>query len=169
MALYTKTNGPCALVTWTLTKNTIVLFIDQQACQGGLKTEGKERVGEHLTNTYNSPLGRSHTHDLGCSLGLSPYTVGFILAWSLAFLHPAYKDICQYNLCSPSLLFSLFSLSLNKEERQNHLLGRKFPDLFLTHLSDSLDSGSNDPDHTWGQSQSAIKDIKASCYFEPFE
>jgi len=95
--------------------------------------------------------------------------VGFILAWSLAFLHPAYKDICQYNLCSPSLLFSLFSLSLNKEERQNHLLGRKFPDLFLTHLSDSLDSGSNDPDHTWGQSQSVIKDIKASCYFEPFE
>jgi len=49
--LYTKTNGPCTAVTWTLTINTTVLFIDQQAYQGGLKREGKESMGEHLTNT----------------------------------------------------------------------------------------------------------------------
>ena len=75
---------------------------------------------------------------------------------------PAYQDIHQSNLCSPSLLFSLSSLSLNKEERQNHLPGRKFPDLSSTHSSDSPDSGSDNPDHTLGRSQHAIKDIKSS-------
>ena len=49
--LYTKTNGPCATVTWALTINTTVLFIDQQAHQGGLKREGKESVEEYLMNT----------------------------------------------------------------------------------------------------------------------
>jgi len=49
--LYTKTDGPCTAVTWALTINTTVLFIDQQAHQGGLKREGKESVGEHLMNT----------------------------------------------------------------------------------------------------------------------
>ena len=53
----------------TLTINTTVLIIDHQAHQGGLKREDKERVGEHLTNTQSSPLGKSLTHDLGCSLG----------------------------------------------------------------------------------------------------
>jgi len=57
-----------------LTNNTTVLFIDQQAHQGGHRREEKESVGEHLTNTYNSPLGRSRTHDLGCSLGY-PLTI----------------------------------------------------------------------------------------------
>ena len=49
--LYTKTNGPYTAVMWALTINTTVLFIDQQAHQGGLKREGKESVGEYLTNT----------------------------------------------------------------------------------------------------------------------
>ena len=49
--LYTKTDGPCTVVTWALTINTTVLFIDQQTHQGGLKREGKESMGEHLTNT----------------------------------------------------------------------------------------------------------------------
>jgi len=49
--LYTKTDGPCTAVMWALTINTTVLFIDQQAHQGGLRREGKESVGEHLTNT----------------------------------------------------------------------------------------------------------------------
>jgi len=34
--LYTKTNGPCTAVTRALTINTTVLFIDQQAHQGGV-------------------------------------------------------------------------------------------------------------------------------------
>jgi len=51
VVLYTKTNGLCTTVTWALTINTTVLFIDQQAHQGGLKREGKESVGEHLMNT----------------------------------------------------------------------------------------------------------------------
>jgi len=67
--LYTKTDGLCILVMQTLTNNTTVLFIDQQAHQDGYRREGKESVGEHLTNTYNSPLGGSYTHNLGCSLG----------------------------------------------------------------------------------------------------
>ena len=49
--LYTKTDGLCTVVMWALTINTTVLFIDQQAHQGGLRREGKESVGEHLTNT----------------------------------------------------------------------------------------------------------------------
>jgi len=56
------------------TNNTTVLFIDQQAHQGRHRKEGKKSVGEHLTNTYNNPLGGSHTHDLGASLGC-PLTV----------------------------------------------------------------------------------------------
>jgi len=32
-------------------------------------------MGEHLTNTYNSPLDGSRTHDLGCSIGY-PLTLG---------------------------------------------------------------------------------------------
>jgi len=51
VVLYTKTNGPYALVTCTLTNNTTVLIIDHQAHQGGLKREDKESVGEHLMNT----------------------------------------------------------------------------------------------------------------------
>ena len=51
VVLYTKTNSPCAAVTWALTINTTVLFIDQQAHQGRLKREGKESVEEHLMNT----------------------------------------------------------------------------------------------------------------------
>jgi len=42
--LYTKTDGPCATVTWALTINTTVLFIDQQAHQGGLKRKGKKSI-----------------------------------------------------------------------------------------------------------------------------
>jgi len=49
--LYTKTDGPCTAVTWALTINTTVLFIDQQAHQGGLKRESKESMEEHLTST----------------------------------------------------------------------------------------------------------------------
>ena len=49
--LYTKTDGPYTAVMWALTINTTVLFIDQQAHQGGLKREGKESVGEYLMNT----------------------------------------------------------------------------------------------------------------------
>ena len=49
--LYTKTDGPCTIVTWALTINTTVILIDQQAHQGGLKKEGKKSVGEHLTST----------------------------------------------------------------------------------------------------------------------
>ena len=49
--LYTKTDGLYTVVMWALTINTTVLFIDQQAHQGGLRREGKESVGEHLTNT----------------------------------------------------------------------------------------------------------------------
>jgi len=49
--LYTKTDGPCTTVTWALTINTTVLFIDKQAHQGELKREGKESVGEHFTST----------------------------------------------------------------------------------------------------------------------
>jgi len=49
--LYTKTDGPCTIVTCTLTINTTVLIIDHQAHQGGLKREDKERVEEHLMNT----------------------------------------------------------------------------------------------------------------------
>jgi len=45
--LYTKTNSLCAAVTWVLTINTTVLFIDQQACQGGLKREGECRKASH--------------------------------------------------------------------------------------------------------------------------
>jgi len=41
-ALYTKTNGLYATVTWALTNNTTVLFIDTQAHQGGNRQEGKE-------------------------------------------------------------------------------------------------------------------------------
>ena len=44
VVLYTKTNGPCTAVMWALTINITVLFIDQQAHQGGLKREGKESV-----------------------------------------------------------------------------------------------------------------------------
>ena len=51
VALYTKANSPCALVMCTLTNNTTVLFIDQQAHQDGHRREGKKSVGEHLTNT----------------------------------------------------------------------------------------------------------------------
>ena len=51
VALYTKANGLCTLVTCTLTNNTTVLIIDTQAHQGGLKREDKESVGEHLMNT----------------------------------------------------------------------------------------------------------------------
>ena len=42
VVLYTKTNGPCAMVMWALTNNTTVLFIDIQAHQGGDRQEGKE-------------------------------------------------------------------------------------------------------------------------------
>jgi len=49
--LYTKTDGPCTVVTCTLTINTTVLIIDHQAHQGRLKRESKESVGKHLTNT----------------------------------------------------------------------------------------------------------------------
>jgi len=49
--LYTKTDGLCTAVTWALTINTTVLFIDQQAHQGGLKREDKESMEEHLTST----------------------------------------------------------------------------------------------------------------------
>jgi len=49
--LYTKTNGLCTAVTWALTINTTVLFIDQQAHQGRLKREGKKSVEEHLMST----------------------------------------------------------------------------------------------------------------------
>ena len=49
--LYTKTDGLCTVVMWALTINTTVLFIDQQAHQGGLRREDKESVGEHLMNT----------------------------------------------------------------------------------------------------------------------
>jgi len=31
-------------------------------------------MGEHLTNTYNSPLDGGRTYDLGCSLGC-PLTI----------------------------------------------------------------------------------------------
>jgi len=51
VVLYTKTNGLCTAVMWALTINTTVLFIDQQAHQGGLKREGKKSIGEHLMNT----------------------------------------------------------------------------------------------------------------------
>jgi len=51
VVLYTKTNGLCALVMYTLTINTTVLIIDHQAHQGGLKREDKKSVGEHLMNT----------------------------------------------------------------------------------------------------------------------
>jgi len=51
VVLYTKTNGPCAIVTYTLTNNTTVLIIDHQAHQGRLKREDKESMGEHLINT----------------------------------------------------------------------------------------------------------------------
>ena len=40
--LYTKTDGPYATVTWALTNNTTVLFIDIQAYQGRDRQEGKE-------------------------------------------------------------------------------------------------------------------------------
>jgi len=59
------------------TNNTTVLFIDQQAHQGGHRREEKESVEEHLTNTYNSSLGGSCTHNLGTSLGY-PLTVPLI-------------------------------------------------------------------------------------------
>jgi len=49
--LYAKTDGLCATVTWVLTINTTVLFIDQQAHQGRLKKEGKKSIGEHFMNT----------------------------------------------------------------------------------------------------------------------
>jgi len=51
VALYTKANGPCTLVMCTLTNNTTVLFIDQQAHQGGHRREGKESMEEYLMNT----------------------------------------------------------------------------------------------------------------------
>jgi len=51
VVLYTKTDGPYAAVTWALTINTTVLFIDQLAHQGGLKREGKESIGEYLMST----------------------------------------------------------------------------------------------------------------------
>ena len=51
VVLYTKTDGLCTAVIWALTINTTVLFIDQQAHQGGLKREDKKSVGEHLMNT----------------------------------------------------------------------------------------------------------------------
>jgi len=51
VVLYTKTNDLCTAVMWALTINTTVLFIDQQAHQGGLKREGKKSIGEHLMNT----------------------------------------------------------------------------------------------------------------------
>jgi len=51
VVLYTKTDGLCTAVTWALTINTTVLFIDQQAHRGGLKRENKKSVEEHLTNT----------------------------------------------------------------------------------------------------------------------
>ena len=70
---------------------------------------------------------------------------------------PAYQDIRQSNLYSPSSLFSLSSSSLNEEERQIHLQGRKFTDLSSTHSSDSLDSGSDDAYYTLGREQTAIK------------
>ena len=40
--LYTKTDGLCAAVTWALTNNTTVLFIDTQAHQGRDRQEGKK-------------------------------------------------------------------------------------------------------------------------------
>ena len=40
--LYTKTDSPCAAVTWALTNNITVLFIDAQAHQGRDRQEGKE-------------------------------------------------------------------------------------------------------------------------------
>ena len=40
--LYTKTNGSCATVTWALTNNTTVLFIDTQAHQGEDRWEDEE-------------------------------------------------------------------------------------------------------------------------------
>ena len=40
--LYTKTDGLCAAVTWALTNNTTVLFIDTQAHQGEDRQESKE-------------------------------------------------------------------------------------------------------------------------------
>jgi len=49
--LYTKTNGPCTVVTCTLTINTNVLIIDPQTYQDELKREDKESVGEYLMNT----------------------------------------------------------------------------------------------------------------------
>ena len=51
IVLYTKANGLCTLVMCTLTNNTTVLFIDQQAHQGGHRREGKESVEEHFMNT----------------------------------------------------------------------------------------------------------------------
>ena len=70
---------------------------------------------------------------------------------------PAYQDIRQSNLYSPSSLFSSSSSSLNEEERRIHLPGRKFPDLSSTHSSNSSDSGSDDAYDTLGRSQTAIK------------
>jgi len=40
--LYTKTNGLCTAITWALTNNTTVLFIDTQAHQGRDRQESKE-------------------------------------------------------------------------------------------------------------------------------
>ena len=40
--LYTKTDGLCTTVTWALTNNTTVLFINTQAYQGKDRQEGKK-------------------------------------------------------------------------------------------------------------------------------
>jgi len=40
--LYTKTDGLYAAITWVLTNNTTVLFIDAQAHQGRNRQEDKE-------------------------------------------------------------------------------------------------------------------------------
>ena len=40
--LYTKTDGLCTTVTWALTNNTTVLFINTQAHQGKDRQEGKK-------------------------------------------------------------------------------------------------------------------------------
>jgi len=52
--LYTKTNGPCILVTCTLTINTTVLIIDHQAHQGKLMREDKRSVREYLVMTWQN-------------------------------------------------------------------------------------------------------------------
>jgi len=110
VVLYTKTNGPCTLVTCTLTINTTVLTINHQAHQGGLKREDKESMRKHLTNTWNSPLGGSLTYNLGCSLGY-PLTTALLttalVIWLYDSLHKGdpysrwpFKSNCHFSACT---------------------------------------------------------------------